>query len=213
MATQNNDRGAEIFLVRHGETEWSRAGKHTGVTDLSLTEEGRRAAAALGARLAARPFQLVLSSPRARARETCVLAGLGERMEVVDDLAEWRYGDYEGKTTAEIRRTVPDWTVWRHGCPGGEAAADVGRRADRVIERLRAAAIDAVVFSHAHFLRALAARWIGLPPEQGEHLYLETGSISVVGSERESASIRLWNDPAVRPVAAEASPRARASRG
>ncbi|MBV8953433.1 MAG: histidine phosphatase family protein [Solirubrobacterales bacterium] len=189
---------AEIVLVRHGETEWSASGKHTSRTDLPLTEAGRERATALGATLSPRSFSLVLVSPLRRARETCELAGLGERAEVCDDLREWDYGVYEGVTTAEIREHNPDWVLWRDGCPDGELPAQVSERADRMLERLRhsvdRADGDAIVFAHGHILRVIGARWVGLPVAGGARLALSAGSVSVLGFERETEVIRLWND-------------------
>src|SRR3954452_5634549 len=166
MATRS---GPSILLVRHGETEWSRSGQHTGVTDLPLTEAGGRAARAGGERLRGREFALVLTSPLSRARRTCELAGLGERAETVDDLHEIDYGDYEGLTTPQIREQRPGWDLWRDGSPGGETVAQAGERADRVVARLADAEGDVAVFAHGHILRVLAARWIELPAEAGAH--------------------------------------------
>jgi broad specificity phosphatase PhoE len=195
------DRAPEIVLVRHGETEWSRSGKHTGRTDVPLTDAGRAQATALGASLAAWRFALVLSSPLARAAETCRLAGFGDAAQERADLMEWDYGHREGRTTPEIRQERPGWTLWRDGVSGGETAADVGRRADRVVAELRAADGDAAVFGHGHILRVLAARWIGLEPAEGRLFALGTSAISVLGYERETAVIRLWNSA---PPASEA---------
>ncbi|MFN0244712.1 MAG: histidine phosphatase family protein [Planctomycetota bacterium] len=183
----------QVVLVRHGETEWSTTGRHTGTTDLPLTQAGRETARRLRARLAARTFAAVWTSPRARARETADLAGFGARTEVVPDIVEWNYGEYEGLTTVEIRARQPNWSVWRDGCPGGESAADVGMRADRAVERLRASSGEVLLFSHAHFLRTLAARWIEMPPTVGERLWLTTGAICVLGWEREVPVIQHWN--------------------
>jgi broad specificity phosphatase PhoE len=185
----------EIVLVRHGETEWSRDRRHTGRTDIPLTETGRREAAVLGDALAGRSFARVLSSPLSRALETCRLAGLGDRAELSEDLREWDYGEYEGITTAEIRERRPDWYLWRDGCPGGETAADVGRRADRVIATLSALERDAAVFAHGHMLRVLTARWLGLGPEAGALFKLDTGTLSALGYERETRVITRWNAP------------------
>jgi probable phosphoglycerate mutase len=193
MAERRDSRLPEIVLVRHGETEWSRDGRHTGRTDVPLTEPGRREAEALGGALGAWRFGLVLSSPLIRASETCRLAGLGEVAIPSDDLLEWHYGAYEGRRTKEIREERPDWTLWRDGVPSGETAADVGARADRVVARLREAGGDAAVFAHGHVLRVLAARWLGLEPELGRLFALETATLSVLGYEREAAVIRLWN--------------------
>jgi broad specificity phosphatase PhoE len=184
----------ELWLARHGETEWSRSGRHTGTTDLPLTERGRDAARALGARLAGEHFDLVLTSPLARARETCRLAGLGDAAVIVPDLHEWNYGEYEGVTTDEIRETRPDWTVFSDGCPGGEVAAQVGERTDRVIERVRALGSGrAIAFAHGHVLRVLGARWVGLSPQDGAGLLLGTATISVLGWDRETPAIERWN--------------------
>jgi broad specificity phosphatase PhoE len=183
----------ELVLVRHGETEWSRTLKHTGRTDVPLTEEGRRQAALLRESLAGRRFERVLSSPLGRAAETCRLAGLGERAERTEALLEWDYGEYDGATTEEIREERPDWLLWRDGCPGGETAADVGARVDPLIAELRASAGDAALFAHGHVLRVLAARWLRLGPEAGALLALSTATLSVLGWEREIAVLRRWN--------------------
>ena len=183
-----------LVLVRHGETEWSATGKHTSVTDVPLTDRGREAAAGLRDRLARYEFALALVSPRARARDTAALAGLGERAEVDDDLAEFAYGEYEGRTTADIREERPGWNVWDHGAPGGETAAQVGARADRVVERVTAVDGDVAVFAHGHLLRVLGARWIGLDAACGGHLALDTGSVCELSYERERRAIWVWND-------------------
>jgi broad specificity phosphatase PhoE len=183
-----------LVLVRHGETEWSATGRHTSVTDVPLTDRGREAAARLRSRLAGFEFALVLASPRARARETAALAGLGERAEVDEDLAEFAYGEYEGRTTADIREERPGWSVWDHSAPGGETAAQVGARADRVIERVTVVDGDVAAFAHGHLLRVLGARWIGLDPVYGGHLGLDTGSVCELGYERERRAIWVWND-------------------
>ncbi|MBA3433813.1 MAG: histidine phosphatase family protein [Actinobacteria bacterium] len=185
-------RTSEIVLVRHGETEWSKAGRHTGRTNVPLTEQGRREAEAVGAALRERQFALVLTSPLARAAETCRLAGLAERAVARDELQEWDYGEYEGRKTIDIRREHPGWTVWSD-VPGGETLAEVGARADRVLEELREATGDVAVFAHGHLLRVLAARWLGLEPGAGRLLALDPGSISVLGYERETAVLRSWN--------------------
>jgi broad specificity phosphatase PhoE len=186
----------DVVLVRHGETEWTRSGRHTSRSEIVLTEQGRRDAEQLGRRLAGRHFSLVLTSPRVRAAETCRLAGFIVGVEASDDVTEWGYGTYEGRTTADIRGDVPGWTLWHDGVPGGETAAEVAVRADRVIDRCRGAGGDAIVFSHGHFLRVLAARWIELPPEAGALLALAPASIGVLGWEREQAVVSLWNDVA-----------------
>jgi probable phosphoglycerate mutase len=184
----------EIVLVRHGETEWSRTGRHTGRTNVPLDEMGRSQAETLGARLAGRAFALVLTSALSRALETCRLAGLGEQALVRDELMEWDYGAYEGRTTAEIRQERPGWSLWRDGVVDGETAAEVGARADRVLAELDGADADAVVFSHGHFLRVLAARYLGFPPADGRLLALDPATISVLGHEHEWRAIRHWND-------------------
>jgi probable phosphoglycerate mutase len=183
----------QVVLVRHGETAWSRSGQHTGRTDVDLTDTGRAQSAALASRLASRSFALVLTSPRTRAAETCRLAGFGDRREVDADLAEWDYGDYEGRTTADIRQERPGWSLWRDGVPGGERGADVGARADRVIARARAADGDTLVFSHGHFLRVLGARWIELDVADGGRFALDPASLSVLGWERETPVFACWN--------------------
>jgi len=188
----------QLWLVRHGQTEWSASGRHTGRTDLPLDDIGRQQARDLGPTLAGLPVALVLTSPLQRASETCTLAGYGDRAVIDDDLQEWDYGGYDGLTTDEIRATRPEWTLWRDGCPGGETARQVGARADRVIGRVRdAASGDAIAFAHGHLLRVLAARWIGLEPEAGALLALTTATVSLLGWEREQAVVRRWNvDPA-----------------
>jgi broad specificity phosphatase PhoE len=184
----------ELLLARHGETEWSASGRHTSRTDLPLTADGRRMAQRLAPRLSERRFALVLTSPLRRAAETCKLAGLEEQAQVQEDLREWDYGDYEGLTTAEIHERRPGWRLWRDGCPNGETSADVGARADRVIGEVRAADGDAVAFGHGHMLRVLAARWLGLPPEDGALFALGTGTLSTLGYEHATAVIRSWSE-------------------
>jgi broad specificity phosphatase PhoE len=182
---------SEIWLVRHGETEWSRSGQHTSRTDLLLTPEGEKQAASLKRMLAGRSFALVLSSPMKRAIETCRLVGLTP--EISDDLKEWDYGDYEGLTTAEIQKSAPGWTVWTGTAPNGETVEHVAARTERVISRALAAAGEVALFGHGHLLRVLAARWVGLEPSGGRLLALSTASLSVLGYERETRVIRLWN--------------------
>lgn len=193
----------EVVLVRHGETAWTRAGKHTGYTDVPLTQRGRDDARALGVELSRRQFALVLTSPLTRAQETCRLAGLGAVAARRDELTEWDYGAYEGRTTIEIRKEHPGWTLWRDGVPDGETAAEVGERADRIIDELRAAAGDAAVFAHGHVLRVLAARWLGLQPDAGRLFALDPGTISILGYERETSVIREWNRRCIAGAAAE----------
>jgi probable phosphoglycerate mutase len=186
--------GVELWLARHGETEWSRSGQHTGTTDIPLTDRGRDAARALGEKLRGERFDLVLTSPLSRARDTCTLAGLGDGAVVTPDLAEWNYGEYEGITTEAIRETVPDWTVFTDGCPGGENAAQVGARVDRVIETVRGLGNGrAIAFSHGHLLRVLGARWVGLDPVDGSRLLLDTATVSILGWDKETPAIRQWN--------------------
>ena len=180
-----------VVLARHGATEWSESGQHTSTTDVSLTEAGRAAARELGARLKGREFALVLSSPRARARDTATLAGFDP--EIDPDLAEIGYGEYEGRTTPEIREERPGWTLWRDGSPGGETLAQAGERADRVIARARAAGGDVLLFAHGHILRVIAARWLELPPERGASFALHTATLSELGFEREHRVILRWN--------------------
>jgi broad specificity phosphatase PhoE len=189
----------EVLLVRHAETEWSLSGKHTGRTDIPLTEAGRERARRLAPRLAGREFAAVLTSPLSRARETCELAGLGDRAQVREDLMEWDYGEYEGVTTPEIRQKRPDWNLWRDGCPGGETVADVGARVDRVIAEVRALDGDAILFAHGHVLRVLGARWVELAPKEGARFALSTGALSTLGYERETPVFWRWNESADAP--------------
>ncbi|TDW66572.1 histidine phosphatase family protein [Kribbella pratensis] len=190
MTTQERDD--RVFLVRHGETEWSRSGRHTSVTDLPLTPEGERVAAGLKERLAGESFDLVLTSPRQRARRTAELAGYPDA-EVDDDLVEWNYGDYEGITTAEIRKTVPGWTVWDDPVPHGETPAEITARLDRVVARIAAVPGDVLVFGHSHALRGLTARWLELDVTEGRHFVLNTATLSTLGWERGSPAILQWN--------------------
>jgi broad specificity phosphatase PhoE len=188
----------EVYVIRHGETEWSLSGQHTGVTDIPLTENGRTVARRLRPVLAEPAFQLVLTSPLRRARETCELAGLGSRAVLEPDLREWNYGDYEGLTRKQIHAKAPDWMIFRDGCPGGETPAQVGARADRVIARVRAAPGDVALFAHGHVFRVLVARWIGLPPGAGQHFLLDTATLNVLGYYRDSPAVKIWNAPLVR---------------
>jgi probable phosphoglycerate mutase len=183
----------QIFLVRHGETEWSRTGRHTGRTDIPLTEEGRARAEAIAHALEGRELS-VLTSPLGRARETCRLAGFADAAEVDDDLLEWDYGIYEGRTTLDIRRETPDWSVWLSPIVNGESLEQVAERARKVIARVTAAGNrDVALFAHGHILRILAACWIGLPPYTGRFLALDTATISMLGYERQTRVIRQWN--------------------
>jgi broad specificity phosphatase PhoE len=186
-----------VHLARHGETAWSLTGRHTGLTDLPLTERGERNARRLAGRLAGLTFARVFTSPLVRASRTCELAGFGGAAAVDRDLVEWDYGEYEGITSAEIRKTRPDWDLFRDGCPGGETPQQVGARADRVIARIRAGDGDVLVFSSGHFIRVLAARWIGADvPVPGRKFMLTTASLSAVGYEHDLTNpvVRLWND-------------------
>lgn len=189
---------ARLYFVRHGQTAWSLSGQHTGRTDIPLTEQGEEEARKLADRLRAMRFNRVFTSPLQRARRTCELAGLGAVAEVAADLAEWDYGDYEGQRPEEIRKARPDWNVFRDGAPGGESAAQVCERADRLIARLRTLEGNLVIFSHGHFGRVLAARWIGLPTRQAQQFLLGTASLSILGYEHnraEEPAIVLWNAP------------------
>jgi probable phosphoglycerate mutase len=184
---------ADVWLLRHAETQWSLDGRHTGRTDIPLTDAGRARARALRPRIAEHEFALVLCSPLGRARETCELVGLGDAMTTTDDLLEFDYGDYEGMTTPQIRERRPQWTLWADGCPGGETADDVAVRTDRVIDRALSAAGDVALIAHGHVLRVLAARWVGQPGPFGGRLALGTGSVSVLGFERDVRVVTRWN--------------------
>jgi broad specificity phosphatase PhoE len=188
MATVGN-----LWLIRHGETEWSLSGAHTGRTDLPLTKAGEERAAALRQYLAGRQFALVLTSPLNRARETCRIAGYGEVAQIEPNLLEWNYGDYEGRTTADIRKQVPNWDLWTAGVPNGETIEQVASRARIVIERAGRAGGDVALFAHGHILRILAACWLGLPPAAGRLFALDTGSLSLLGYERDTHVIQRWN--------------------
>jgi broad specificity phosphatase PhoE len=186
----------KIFLIRHGETEWSLSGRHTGRTDIPMTARGEAAARELGQRLRDIQFTAVLTSPRQRAWQTCELAGLSPAAEIEPDLAEWDYGEYEGQRTEHILRVRPIWNLFHYGCPGGEAPADVSDRADRLIARLRALEGNVALFTHGHFGRVLAARWIGLPAREAQHFQFDTASLSILGHEHNdvaSPAIVLWN--------------------
>lgn len=184
----------EIWLVRHGETEWSIIGAHTGITDVALTHRGRDQAAIIGSQLEGKQFARVLTSPRQRARETCRLAGFGEVAEIEDAIQEWDYGAYEGKATSEIRRTRPDWSLWNDGVPDGETIDQVAGRAARVIEKCLRCTGPVLLFSHAHFLRVLTSCWLGLEPQAGRLFGMDVASLSVLGFERENRVIRHWNE-------------------
>jgi broad specificity phosphatase PhoE len=184
-----------VVLVRHGETEWSKDGRHTGTTDVPLTAAGRDEARRLKPELAQWQFALVLSSPLKRALDTCRLAGYGDVAQVRPDLAEWNYGRYDGKTSAQIAAERPGWSLWRDGGPGGETAADVGKRVDRVIAEIRRTNGDVLLFAHGHVLRVLTARWLGEAPEAGRYYALGTAALSELGYEHENAVIVRWNLP------------------
>jgi len=186
-----------VFAIRHGETAWSLSGRHTGTTDIPLTDNGRRRAEQMRSMLVRNPFVLVLCSPMQRARETCELAGFGDRAVIDSDLLEWNYGMYEGVTPKQIHEVAPDWLIFRDGCPGGETPEQVGTRVDRVITRSRAVAGDIVLFAHGHVLRVLVARWIGLPAGGGQHFLLDTGTLCVLSYYHEAPAVRIWNGPIV----------------
>jgi len=186
----------EVVLVRHGETQWSRDGRHTGRTDVPLTDNGRRQAERLRDALGEWSFNRILSSPLGRALDTCRRAGFGDRAELSDALLEWDYGEYEGETTRQIREHRPGWNLWRDGAPGGESVVGVSARVDALIPELKASDGDVALFAHGHVLRVLASRWVELPPQAGARLWLATATISVLGFERETAAIRRWNAPA-----------------
>jgi len=185
-----------VYLARHGETAWSLSGQHTGCTDLPLTERGEQNARGLGQRLKGVTFAKVFTSPLQRASRTCALAGFGAVADADRDLFEWDYGQYEGKRTAEILAERPGWQLFRDGCPGGETPTHVGTRADHVLNRVRAAQGNVLIFSSGHILRVLTARWLGLPPNAGKYFTLSTASVSILGYEHDLTEpvIRLWND-------------------
>jgi len=183
----------DLYVVRHGATEWSRNGRHTGRTDIPLLPEGEDEARATGRLLVGRRFALVLTSPLQRARRTCELAGFGATAEIDTDLCEFDYGDFEGVTMTTIRETVPDWTLWTGTCPNGETLEQAAARADRVIARARAASGDVIVFAHGHILRILTARWCELPPVEGRRFVLHTATLSQLGWEHENPGVILWN--------------------
>jgi broad specificity phosphatase PhoE len=184
-----------ICLIRHGETEWSLSGQHTGVTDIPLTENGRKVATLLAPVLARETFALVLTSPLDRARETCKLAGLGDRAEIDRDLIEWNYGEYEGLTPKQVQTKAPGWMLFTDGCPGGEAPQQVGARVDRVITRVRALEGHVALVAHGHIFRVFAARWLGLPATAGCHFLLDTATLSVLSYYRGVPAVKRWNVP------------------
>jgi probable phosphoglycerate mutase len=183
----------ELWLIRHGETEWSLSGAHTGWTDLPLTEVGRQQAKSIARELAGHKFALVLTSPLERARETCALAGYGDVAQVEPNLREWNYGEYEGRTTAQIRAQNPNWSLWTDGVPNGERIEEVAARAEAVTARATKVDGDVALFGHGHILRILTARWLGLPPQDARLFALGTAAISTLGYERETRVITRWN--------------------
>ena len=184
-----------VFAIRHGETAWSLSGQHTGTTDIPLTDNGRRLAARIRPVLEREVFAHVFTSPLQRARETCELAGLGAGAVLDPDLVEWNYGEYEGLTPKQIHEKAPGWLIFRDGCPGGESPEQVGARADRVIDRVRAGSGDVALFAHGHVLRVLVARWLGLAVAAGQHFLLDTGTLNVLGYYRQIPALKTWNAP------------------
>jgi broad specificity phosphatase PhoE len=184
----------KIFLVRHGETEWTNSGQHTGITDIPLTKNGESQAEQLGKRLRGHSFAAVFCSPLKRSQSTCEIAGLFKTAKIDPDLIEWNYGKFEGLTSEEIRKASPHWNIFLNGAPGGESVADVGARANKVLAKINSIHGDVALFSHGHFLRALAARWLGLPAQDGRLLDLSPGSLSILGFEREERVLLLWNE-------------------
>jgi broad specificity phosphatase PhoE len=182
-----------VYLVRHGETEWSLSGQHTGITDIPLTENGRALAKRLAPILAKEAFVLVLTSPMQRARETCKLAGLAEHADIDRDLMEWNYGEYEGLTPEQIYERAPGWMIFTDGCPGGESPEQVGARVDRVIARVRAVDGYVALFAHGHVFRALVARWLGFPPTAGSHFLLDTATLNILAYYRGIPAVKQWN--------------------
>ena len=185
---------ASVVLLRHGETEWSLDGRHTGLSDIELTENGLQEARDAGKRLSGMEFDHVLTSPLKRARDTCELAGFGAEAQTTDELTEWNYGEYEGITTVEIQKTKPDWWLFSDGCPGGESAADVGNRVDPLIERAKAGGGRWLFVAHGHVLRVVGARWAGLPPEDASMLLLGTAAVCVLGYEHGRPALKHWNE-------------------
>ena len=183
----------EVYVIRHGETEWSLSGRHTGLTDLPLTAHGRKTAEFLRPVLAEQSFALVLTSPLQRARHTCELAGLAHHAKVTSDLEEWHYGDYEGMTTAQIREHVPEWTVFSEGCPAGETPEHVRIRVDRLMEKVKDTNGHVALFAHGHILRVFVARWLNLPVKAGRHFLLDTGTLNILSYYRECPAVKKWN--------------------
>ncbi len=182
-----------VYLIRHGETEWSLTGQHTGITYIPLTENGRRLATRLKPILDQKKFVMVLTSPLKRARDTCELSGLGSAAQMDDDLVEWNYGEYEGLTLREIRDKVPGWLLFEDGCPGGETPEQVGERADRIIARARGQQGNVALFAHGHLLRLVAARWLGFAAGAGRHFLLDTGTLNILSYYQEIPAIKEWN--------------------
>jgi broad specificity phosphatase PhoE len=185
----------QVFIVRHGETEWSLSGQHTGTTDIPLTEHGRQVARLLRPILAKESFALALTSPLQRAQETCRLTGFGDVAKIEPDLVEWNYGRYEGLTPAQIHATAPGWLIFRDGCPGGEQPDEIGARVDRVIAKVRAVEGNVALFAHGHVFRVLAARWLGLPASAGQHFLLDTATMTILSYYRGIPAIKQWNAP------------------
>jgi broad specificity phosphatase PhoE len=185
----------QVFLVRHGETEWSLNGRHTGTTDIPLTEHGRQVARLWQPILTKESFSLVLTSPLQRARETCRLAGFGDVANIEPDLVEWNYGRYEGLTTDQIHTAAPGWLLFRDGCPGGEQPGEIGARVDRVIAKVRAVKGDVLLFAHGHVLRVFAARWLDVPPSKGQHFLLDPATLNILSYYRGTSAIKRWNAP------------------
>jgi probable phosphoglycerate mutase len=183
----------QVYLMRHGETEWSLSGQHTGTTDIPLTDNGRKVAGLLAPVLAKENFAMVLTSPLERARETCALAGLGTRAEIDRDLMEWNYGEYEGLTTGQIQLQRPGWMLFSDGCPGGESPEQVGARADRVIAKVRAVEGHVALFAHGHIFRVFAARWLGLPAAAGCHFLLDTATLNILSYYQDIPAVKRWN--------------------
>ncbi len=190
---ENNEQ--IVYIIRHGETEWSLNGQHTGVTDIPLTENGRTLAKLLQPVLAKESFALVLTSPLQRARETCKLSGLGDQADVDTNLMEWNYGEYEGITSRQIHETVPGWLVFNDGAPGGETPEQIGARADRVIARVRSVRGVVALFAHGHILRVLVARWLDLPATAGRNFLLDTGTLNILSYYRGYPAVKTWNAP------------------
>lgn len=195
-SASHTDAPLQLYLIRHGETEWSRSGRHTGRTDIALTEQGEQMARDLARPLAEVDFATVLTSPRRRAQDTCTLAGLAALATMEPDLAEWDYGDYEGLRSVEIAAERPGWDIWRDGCPGGETAAAVSARADHLVERLRGLSGNVALFTHGHFGRVLTTRWLGQPITLGQHLILDPATIGLLGIDArhgQTPVILRWN--------------------